>query len=716
MRGKVKSSFVTFGIIFVLAILSLSFISANVYINEVELNPAGTDSGNEWVEFFADAETNVTGWYLTDKDGNQFFLDDVLILENSFYVLEGITSFINTEENITLYDNFDSEIDFAGGLNDSANDGKTWQRIPDGTGDFSFLENTSGFPNQLISITNKEIENACLIKGDNVTLSVSVDGFCVEDVIFSIETGNGWANYSGVKDDKNYSFMINSGELNKTGNFSWTVYVSDCFNQTTKNGDENFYVSNKTELSVSFSPDGFNGWYLTEPSFSLANGDAVNILYTWDGNNIFNFSSPFGLENSPNNGNITGGIHKLRYWSNVSCKNEEQNEEILKFDFFNPAIENINPNFGSVVSDAIINFSAFINEKYQSNSGISLADVKMWVDDFMVNASLRNISLDAWVNYSMSLENGNHNVSVYAKDNSGRESEKNWTFVVDKGITGEIIINSPMQNEIYMERRIMVNLSFNKMFDKISYIDNADERARERIICRNNCESYGLNGKKFIYLQEGYHNLTIIGYANGERVEENVEFFVDYKNPRIKKVEPRGGLNSGMFEVQFYEENPSEIKVMYGNESDMRMEDVSLNNCVRERNLMSCMFNLTLGEFEGQEINYFVNVSDISGNNDVSRESRFVVDTIAPVVTQFHYTINKRRVMFSFDVVEANFKQITYTDLNEKNPRDFRLCTRLKEGSCEKSASFRNGEHNLTFTIMDEAENYSTIEGIIFSV
>jgi len=46
---------------FVIMSLLISFISS-IRINEVELNPYGTDSGNEWLEFYSKGEVNLTGW------------------------------------------------------------------------------------------------------------------------------------------------------------------------------------------------------------------------------------------------------------------------------------------------------------------------------------------------------------------------------------------------------------------------------------------------------------------------------------------------------------------------------------------------------------------------------------------------------------------------------------------------------------------------------
>ena len=64
-----------------------------------------------------------------------------------------------------------------------------------------------------------------------------------------------------------------------------------------------------------------------------------------------------------------------------------------------------------------------------------------------------------------------------------------------------------------------------------------------------------------------------------------------------------------------------------------------------------------------------------------------------------------RYIYFEFDVTEKNFDEITYIDWNDRRPRERRLCSRLRDGRCEKKKSFRRGEHNLTIYIKDKAGN-----------
>jgi hypothetical protein len=83
--------------------LSSFFINlvSGVRINEVEPNPSGADSDNEWIELYSDTEINLTNWTLRDLD------DNIIELNQTFsgYLiinLEG-TWLRNTNESVFLY-------------------------------------------------------------------------------------------------------------------------------------------------------------------------------------------------------------------------------------------------------------------------------------------------------------------------------------------------------------------------------------------------------------------------------------------------------------------------------------------------------------------------------------------------------------------------------------------------------------------------------------
>lgn len=108
--------------IFIL-ILSLQHLPA-IIISEVELNPKGTDSGNEWIELYSEVQTNLDDYILINNDKNN------LSLQGSFtgsYVYTFNSQWLdNTNESVFLYKN-NELIDSTPILQDSKNNDLTWQ-------------------------------------------------------------------------------------------------------------------------------------------------------------------------------------------------------------------------------------------------------------------------------------------------------------------------------------------------------------------------------------------------------------------------------------------------------------------------------------------------------------------------------------------------------------------------------------------------------------
>lgn len=111
----------------VLICLMLIFLAGSVSaikITEVEANPAGTDTGKEWVEIYSDEEINLDGWKLVNNDGNEFELNGSF---EGYFIIELKTQWLdNSEEKVSLYNGANLE-DETKVFDDSGNDDKTWQ-------------------------------------------------------------------------------------------------------------------------------------------------------------------------------------------------------------------------------------------------------------------------------------------------------------------------------------------------------------------------------------------------------------------------------------------------------------------------------------------------------------------------------------------------------------------------------------------------------------
>jgi hypothetical protein len=112
-------------IIFVFVILfSVSSIFAEVRINEVELNPAGSDAGHEWVELYSDNLVDLNGWKLVNHDNKNKMLDGNL---QGYLVINLDGQWLDNEnESLNLFNSEGSLISFTPILKDSTNNDKTW--------------------------------------------------------------------------------------------------------------------------------------------------------------------------------------------------------------------------------------------------------------------------------------------------------------------------------------------------------------------------------------------------------------------------------------------------------------------------------------------------------------------------------------------------------------------------------------------------------------
>ena len=193
-------------------LLIIPLLSASVFINEVELNPQGSDSGNEWVEIFNENEIVLNGWYITDKDNNKFFI--VNGSSDKYYVINNLNDLVNNNENVSLFNESGDLIDNIN-VSDSDDDNKTWQRVPDGTGSFVFKYETKGSTNDVIKVPGDyaKIQDAIgnATPGDTIIVSsgtysepiASCDGdlamFCIDKSI--VIKGNSLPVIDGLNQD-----------------------------------------------------------------------------------------------------------------------------------------------------------------------------------------------------------------------------------------------------------------------------------------------------------------------------------------------------------------------------------------------------------------------------------------------------------------------------------------------------------------------------------
>src|SRR3989344_3280366 len=233
-----------------LALFFASLTSSAIVINEAEINPPDSDSGNEWVEVLnTGSSLNLSGWYIQDVEGNNYSFPSIIIV--NFFVLDSLTGLNDTNQNLKLFSNLNINNDETDLFNDTLDDDNTYSRMPDSSGNFTFASSTKGLPNVPNSIENKSISLSCVLSTNDVKLNVQADGFCIEQIIFSVFVNGSWQNFTGSNiGGKNYSFEINHSIFAESEYVNWTVFAIDCLNMTTQDGLESFYVNAGTSLTI----------------------------------------------------------------------------------------------------------------------------------------------------------------------------------------------------------------------------------------------------------------------------------------------------------------------------------------------------------------------------------------------------------------------------------------------------------------------------------
>ena len=278
-------------------------------------------------------------------------------------------------------------------------------------------------------------------------------------------------------------------------------------------------------------------------------------------------------------------------------------------------------------------------------------------------------------------------------DGSGNQDQDYYCYTIDTTPPNEgCIIISPVNNN-YTYIRIPIIIDCNIEYEKIEYSKDGGDRFST--LCRG-CTFYDRE-KSF---DEGYNYLVIKSIGDNKEKEYNINFFIDSKEPKITKVDPKIGYVNGEFLVKYTEENVKDVKIYYQNNIVVK------DDCESGKNI-ECLFDVDLSPYEGQEISFFFEVEDIVGNKDISKIYEVEVDTLASKITSLNYSIDGRYVYFEIQLdSEAEYFGYSYVD-DKGRLKERRLCSKCDSYGIEKvrKKSFRSGHYDLTIYTEDEAEN-----------
>jgi len=173
--------------LYVEAQITQTSTTTNILINEVEQNPAGTDEGYEWLELYNPTSNTVDigDWTLSTTAGITvtFTIPSGTGIEAGGYRVYTYSSqwLDNEDESVILRDAIGNEVDRTPILSDTYNDGRSWQRYPNGedtnsTSDWSFRSSTMGVSNGGETKTPSSISISVSTTSLTIGASISISG------------------------------------------------------------------------------------------------------------------------------------------------------------------------------------------------------------------------------------------------------------------------------------------------------------------------------------------------------------------------------------------------------------------------------------------------------------------------------------------------------------------------------------------------------------
>ncbi len=279
-----------------------------------------------------------------------------------------------------------------------------------------------------------------------------------------------------------------------------------------------------------------------------------------------------------------------------------------------------------------------------------------------------------------------------------------FAFTMEQGLkvtilTGDINIISPMQDNIYDDRRIPVIILLS---EEAEYLKVSDNGGRFRNLCRN-CDSLGFWSTRIMGFDEGFHELEFVAVFSDRTVSQNVSFFIDSKDPTITKTTPaRNQVTNGSdFSVKYTESNVKEILLIWNPTINLT------GQCASGEDVICNVPQVDLTAFDGQEIEYWFNVTDIADNTDSSIPTKVLVDTTSPLLT-VNAPVNTaygRRVPFNLSVSED--VTLDLIDNSDLSPTWKRICSNCNSYGLTslRTKSFKTGMHDIVIRATDKAGN-----------
>ena len=223
-------------IILLFSVLFINSVIAQIRINEIELNPSGADTGNEWIELYSDSLININGWRLVNHDNKTKTLTQTF---QGYLVINFSEQWLDNEnESINLYDSNWSLISFSPILKDIFDNSKSW----------SYCDSSWKLVDASPGSANNCINNISQNNTQNVTATIALQLNWDED---------------DIKNGKQFEIQVKALNLeNKDYDIQVYIYDNDEAKTLTEIRDGDNWESAKTRLKKFFTGSGNRTGYV----------------------------------------------------------------------------------------------------------------------------------------------------------------------------------------------------------------------------------------------------------------------------------------------------------------------------------------------------------------------------------------------------------------------------------------------------------------------
>ena len=270
-----------------------------------------------------------------------------------------------------------------------------------------------------------------------------------------------------------------------------------------------------------------------------------------------------------------------------------------------------------------------------------------------------------------------------------------------------LTINSPNNNLVYNSSKVLFNLTTNEP-STIYYETNNDSNGKFKMLAGNR-----LIYSNPISFKDGFYSIIIRAEDRaGNDADVPRSFYVDTKKPKVDS--PKFG--DGVLSFKFQEANPTKLTIKCGNNiTGYNPITVALNSCNKTNDKYTCGISLInsqysniIKSYDGQSIECWIEINDISGNIGQSKKTKFNIDLTSPVINnpQTMIQASGKYALFNVSVTEANLAGVYYKDNSTTAPKFQILCSSLKNGLCQKKISMNKGTHLIIVQALDKSGNF----------